>query len=116
MKNNIKAALCAILLGALLAIGMTSCDNTDVPADTDAPTIAESAPVTEPEESSTGESDTETPTEEETTVWMPDVSFSALDEIMHPIFKGTPSETKPSCFLRRATLSRFCSELIPSCR
>ena len=47
MNNKLKIALCSVLLGALLTVGMTACDKTDAPADTDAPTT--DAPTTEAE-------------------------------------------------------------------
>ena len=49
MNTHIKTILCAICLCALAVAGMTACDKTDTPADTVAPTVEETTPVTEPE-------------------------------------------------------------------
>ncbi len=110
MNKKVKIAVCSVLLGALIAVGMTSCDKTDIPADTDATTVAETTPAdtadaTEPEDTSAGEAgETEAPTEEETTLSLKDeigldVKDEDLKDIMQNIFAGTQSVKETVMFL-----------------
>ena len=108
MNKKIKIAVCSVLLGTLIAVGMTACDNTDTPATTDAPTVAETEPATEPgaiEEATTEEETTEEATiEEETTLSLKDqigldVKDEDLKEIMQNIFAGTQSVKETVMFL-----------------
>lgn len=99
MNTTIKRILCALSLCALAAIGMTACDQASDA--TDAPTVAVTDPITQPEESTSGGSDTDISTEEETTVWTPDVSLSDLSEIMQPIFEGNTVKNETVMFLEK---------------
>ena len=115
MNNKIKTAICSVLLGALLAIGMTACDKTDEPAATDAPTVTETAPTTESEETTEGETEVpteEATTEEETTLTLKDqigldVKDEDLKDIMQNIFAGTQSVKETVMFLDKGDVKEL---------
>ncbi len=112
MNTHIKTILCALCLCALTVTGMTACDKTDTPADTDAPTVMETTPVTDPveteaEETTAEETTAEETTEEETTVWLPDVSMSDLSDIMQPIFRGNTVKNETVMFLDKGDTKKL---------
>ncbi len=119
MNSKIKLAICSVLLGALIAVGMTACDKTDTHAGTEAPTVAETTPTTEPgdaTESTTG-GETEAPTEEatteeETTLSLKDqigldVKDEDLKDIMQNIFAGTQSVKETVMFLDKGDVKEL---------
>ena len=115
MNKKISIAVCSVLLGALIAVGMTACDKTDTPADTDIPTVTETEPATEPTtEVTTVEEETteEATTEEETTLSLKDqigldVKDEDLKEIMQNIFSGTQSLRETVMFLDKGDVKEL---------